>query len=49
MAYSAFPQDLGFNLNKREFRDAVKLCYDWPVEDIPPHVLVGKTLRLITL
>ena len=28
-------QDLGFNLNKREFRDAVKLRYDWPVEDIP--------------
>ena len=28
-------QDLGFNLNNREFRDAVKLRYDWPVEDIP--------------
>ena len=28
-------QDLGFNLNKREFRDAVKLRYDWPVDDIP--------------
>ena len=28
-------QDLGFNLNKREFRDAIKLRYDWPVEDIP--------------
>ena len=27
-------QDLGFNLNKREFRDVVKLRYDWPVEDI---------------
>ena len=23
-------QDLGFNLNKREFRDAVKQRYDWP-------------------
>ena len=31
-------QDLGFNLNKREFRDAVKLRYDWPVEDIPSTV-----------
>ena len=40
-------QDLRFNLNKREFRDAVKLRYDWPVKDIPPHVLVGKPLRLI--
>ena len=28
-------QDLGFNLNKREFRDDVKLRYDWPVDDIP--------------
>ena len=28
-------QDLSFKLNKREFRDAVKLPYDWPVEDIP--------------
>ena len=28
-------QYLGFNLNKKEFRDAVKLRYDWPVEDIP--------------
>ena len=28
-------QDLSFNLNERESRDAVKLRYDWPVEDIP--------------
>jgi len=28
-------QGLGFDLSKREFRDAVKLRYDWPVEDIP--------------
>ena len=27
-------QDLGFNQNKREFRHAVKLRHDWPVEDI---------------
>ena len=26
---------MGFNLNKREFRDAIKLRYDWPVDDIP--------------
>ena len=43
-------QDLGFNLNKREFRDAVKLRYDWPEEISPLHVLVaGKFLLLITL
>ena len=40
-------KDLGLNLNKKEFRDAVKLRYDWPVEDIP--LLLGKPLRLITL
>ena len=28
-------QEQGFNLNKREFRDAVKLRYDWPFDDIP--------------
>ena len=28
-------RDLGFNLNKREFCDAMKLRYDWPVDDIP--------------
>ena len=43
-------QDLGLNLNKREFRDAVKLRYDWPEEISPLHVLVaGKFLLLITL
>ena len=37
-----FPlQDLGFNLNKREFRDAVKLRYDWPVDDIPSTCVCG--------
>ena len=28
-------QEQGFNLSKREFRNAVKLCYDWPFDDIP--------------
>ena len=44
-------QDLGFNynLNKGEFHDAVKLRYDWPVEDIPSTCACGKPLRLITL
>ena len=28
-------QEQGFNLTKREFRDAVKLSYDWPFDDIP--------------
>ena len=24
-------KDMDFNLNKREFRDAVRLRYDWPI------------------
>ena len=28
-------KEMGFNLNKREFRDAIKLRYDWPIDDIP--------------
>ena len=37
-------QDLGFNynLNKGEFRDAVKLRFDWPVEDIPSTCACGE-------
>ena len=33
--------ELGFNLNKREFRDAIKLRYDWPIEDIPTRCICG--------
>ena len=33
-------QDLGFNLNKREFH--VNLRYDWPVDDIPSTCACGK-------
>ena len=39
-------QDLGFNLNKREFRDAVKLCHDWPVEDIPSTSACGEAFTV---
>ena len=28
-------REMGFYLNKREFRDAIKLRYDWPVDNIP--------------
>ena len=34
-------QELGFNLNKREFCDAIKLRYDWPIEDIPTPCVCG--------
>ena len=40
-------QDLGFNLNKREFRDAVKLRYDWPKEDIPSTCACGDDHSMI--
>ena len=39
-------QDLGFNLNKREFRDAVKLRYDWPVEDFPSTCACGEAFTV---
>ena len=39
-------QDLGFNLNKREFRDSVKLRYYWPVEDIPSICACGETFTI---
>ena len=32
---------MDFTLNKREFRDALKLRYDWPVEDSPMRCAYG--------
>jgi predicted oxidoreductase len=32
---------MGFNLNKREFKDALKLRYDWPLSDIPSNCVCG--------
>ena len=34
-------KDLGFNLNKTQFCDAVKLRYDWPIDDIPSTCACG--------
>ena len=39
-------QDLGSNLNKWEFRDAVELRYDWPVEDIPSTCACGEAFTV---
>ena len=39
-------QDLGFNLNKRQFRDAVQLRYDWPVDDIPSTCACGEVFTV---
>ena len=35
-------QELAFNLNKREFRDAIKLRYDWLFDDIPSACACGE-------
>ena len=34
-------KDLNFNLNKREFRDAIKLRYDWEITDRPKVCVCG--------
>ncbi|PFX26663.1 hypothetical protein AWC38_SpisGene8659 [Stylophora pistillata] len=34
-------QEQGYNLEKREFRDAIKLRYDWQFEDIPSKCACG--------
>ena len=34
-------KDMDFDLNKREFRDALKLRYDWPVPDNPAVCVCG--------
>ena len=35
-------KEMNFNLNKREFRDAIKLRYDWEIIDIPPIFTCGE-------
>ena len=34
-------RDMNFDLNKSEFRDAVKLRYDWDVPDMPSGCVCG--------
>ena len=34
-------KDMDFDLNKREFRDAVRLRYDWPISDNPSVCVCG--------
>ena len=33
--------DMDFTLNKREFRDALKLRYNWPIKDNPTRCACG--------
>ena len=39
-------QEQGFNLSKREFRDAVKLRYDCPFDDIPSVCVCGENFTV---
>ena len=34
-------KEMNFNLNKREFRDAIKLRYDWEIADLPAMCSCG--------
>ena len=34
-------KEMNFNLNKREFRDAIKLRYDWEITDLPAMCTCG--------
>ena len=34
-------KEIYFNLNKREFRDAIKLRYNWEITDIPAICTCG--------
>ena len=37
---------MNFNVNKREFRDAIKLTYDWEITDIPAICTCGDLFTL---
>ena len=39
-------KEQGFNLSKRELRDAVKLRYDWRIDDIPSICVCGDTFTV---
>ena len=42
-------KEMNFNLNKREFRDAIKLRYDGEIADLPAMCTVGTYLPLTML
>ena len=39
-------KEMGFNLNKREFRDGLSLRYDWSITDIPYTCLCGEPFTI---
>ena len=40
-------QEMGFNLNNREFRDAIKLRYDWHIDDSPSMCVCGEVCGFV--
>ena len=39
-------KEMGFDLNKREFKDALKLRYDWPIPDCPTTCVCGEAFTV---
>ena len=39
-------KDMDFDLNKQEFRDAVRLRYDWPIPDNPSVCVCGSVFTV---
>ena len=39
-------REMGYNLNKREFRDAIKLRYDWQIDDGPSMSVWREVFRV---
>ena len=37
---------MGFDLNKREFRDAIKWRYDWQIDDSPSMCVYGEVFTV---
>ena len=37
---------MGFNLNKKEFRDGLNLRFDWPITDISSTCLCGEPFTI---
>lgn len=39
-------QEMGFTVSKREFCDALKLHYDWPIDDLPFSCVCGEVFTV---
>ena len=39
-------KDLGFDLNKAQFWDAIKLLYDWEITDLPCVCVCGEAFSV---